>query len=795
MLRIQGSRHYHDWPPNGIFPVFVLHHGDNNEHALMKIIAQVLDIRMETMSLQNFDKDIGSHKLYKHPPAFVVFDLLTFMNNDTEANQFISLLMSNGYLSTDVDSQKYDYSFLFSELSHDGSIEEIRRILFQNLFVIMVKIPESFNGGLKSSPKEIARQLIDYYVEKSQRLGSAPDNTVHLLNLINNNNTVIFENPDYQSLYYYTKKHFEKRELFKDVIQAKIDFMLAFNLAILQSDNFDLKSTINSMEHFLSNLKGHLKVDEDLKIQIQCENPDIKPLFQSYDDFETAVKHFEPIIKKLNKTQTYYSFDVIHNEGEPSILITNFMGQYQNYQVNSAYLEETPSINFQNVVGMQKVKDRFNMIKSFYENPDMFKRYGAQPVNRILLAGEPGTGKTFVAKAFAGEIKLPFFSISASEITSQKYAGEGGTLLRDLFNKAKQMKPCIVFFDELDAFGNRENFQEGSVGYDAKAILNTFLVFLDGMSSDNDIIIGATNRVEDLDRALLRPKRFGTIIKTDGLTFDERKAMIQLHLDSSDCGDDYDAIFDFILSKTDEDTTPAIIEDIINEAKLIAIQNHEEELKLYHFEEVIENLIRGDRIGHITPKFKKTIAYHQSGRLIVHKLLIDFIGINEVSVSIREKSLGYLNLSSDGFSFEQLNPEHLIRIAIATISGAIAEHIKFGYWGLHAESDWEAAVFLLNKVIGNIELSNHDGDNILENALADDHYISESFKILLNKAMSFCKNEARRLLENNWTDVEIIAGRLIEKESLNKAEFERFLNLNQPLSESYLNLLIEQIES
>jgi cell division protease FtsH len=281
------------------------------------------------------------------------------------------------------------------------------------------------------------------------------------------------------------------------------------------------------------------------------------------------------------------------------------------------YMDNDVEVRFEDAAGVDEAKEELVEVINFLKEPERFTRIGGQIPRGILLVGPPGTGKTLLAKAVAGESRVPFFSLSGSEFV-EMFVGLGAARVRDLFKQAKNNAPCIIFIDELDALGKARGF--GTVGGhdEREQTLNQLLVELDGFSSNIGVILmAATNRPEILDPALLRPGRFDRQILVDRPDKQGRKEILKVHLKKITAADDLDVD---ILAGMTSGMVGADLANLVNEAALLSVRRNKDVVGMSEFEEAVERVVAGlekkNRL--INPKEKKIVAYHELGHAIVH---------------------------------------------------------------------------------------------------------------------------------------------------------------------------------
>ena len=437
---------------------------------------------------------------------------------------------------------------------------------------------------------------------------------------------------------------------------------------------------------------------------------------------------------------------------------------------------ENVKTTFDDVAGLDEEKQEMIEIVNFLKNPDEFYKMGAKIPRGVLLCGQPGTGKTLIAKAIAGEANVPFISMSGSEFI-EMFAGLGASRVRKLFEKAKKMSPAIVFIDEIDAIGARRTDASGAETENNQT-LNQLLVEMDGFDSDNTIIVlAATNRPEMLDKALLRPGRFDRQITIGLPDMTGREAILKIHAKGKKLAPDVD------LKAIAGDTagfTGAELENILNEAAIIATINKEEAITNKDIDDALKKVTVGvEKHSKImSDKDKKLTAYHEAGHAIVSRFLETQKDIKEVSIIPRGVAGGYTMYKTNEDKYYISKTEMLEKL-IALLGGRAAEKLILNDISTGASNDLEVAteaaknmvtIYGMSDKIGpisiNIEKDPYQmqlfGEN-MENA------IGQEVKALIDNAYL----QAQSLLMQHMDKLHELAALLIQKEVISAEEFEQ----------------------
>ena len=437
--------------------------------------------------------------------------------------------------------------------------------------------------------------------------------------------------------------------------------------------------------------------------------------------------------------------------------------------------ERKTKVRFKDVAGLDEEKEELIEIVDFLKTPEKFTKMGAKIPRGVLLYGKPGTGKTLIAKAIAGEANVPFISMSGSEFV-EMFVGLGASRVRKLFEKARKLAPCIVFIDEIDAIGARRTGNSGGESENNQT-LNQLLVEMDGFSSEETIIVlAATNRPEMLDKALLRPGRFDRQITIPSPDIRGRLEILKIHAKDKKISDNVN------LESIAEDTagfTGAELANILNEAAIIATINKHEEIENDDIEEAVKKVTVGlekkERV--ISDKDKKLTAYHEAGHAVVGRYLPTQSNVKEVSIIPRGVAGGYTMYKSDEDKYYISKTEMQERLT-ALLGGRAAEKLVLNDISTGASNDIEVATNIardmvtkygMSDVLGPIDFKGKEpyemqlfGENIGDK-------IGQEVKLLIDSAYE----RAQQLLVEHRDKLEIIAQTLLEKEKINETEFNK----------------------
>jgi cell division protease FtsH len=452
--------------------------------------------------------------------------------------------------------------------------------------------------------------------------------------------------------------------------------------------------------------------------------------------------------------------------------------------------DQSTKVTFEDVAGIDEAKEELGEIIEFLREPKKFTRLGGRIPKGVLLMGSPGTGKTLLARAIAGEADVPFFSISGSDFV-EMFVGVGASRVRDLFTQGKKNAPCIIFIDEIDAVGRHRGAGLGGGHDEREQTLNQLLVEMDGFESNEGVIlISATNRPDVLDPALLRPGRFDRQVVVPLPDIVGREKILKVHMKKTPVGPDVDRN---ILAKGTPGFSGADLENLVNEAALLAAKRDKEKIDMSDLEDAKDKVYMGleRKSKVIREEDRKTTAYHEGGHALVARLLPGTDAVNKITIIPRGRAAGitwFLPEESDFKYKDQLESE----LSVA-FGGRVAEEIVFNRISTGATNDIKQATDVAQKMVRSWGMSDDLGP--LSYAKNEEHIflgreiaqhrdyseatarkIDEEINNLIDKAY----NRAKKVLEENLDILHALAERLLEKETVMGAELDELICSMRP---------------
>ena len=605
--------------------------------------------------------------------------------------------------------------------------------------------------------------------------------------------------------------------IFRNVLTYALIFVVLIGVISLFKGQNEPSEEMNVKE-FMSALEG----DKISEMTMQPKNKIIRITGELKKDdkpFVVQVPDNNDIIANITDTANEKSVLKIEQEEQPSAFVSFLTmmlpflliglifffiftraqgggggGRVMNFGKSKAklYTEEQTKVRFTDVAGADEEKQELVEVVEFLKDPRKFSELGARIPKGVLLVGPPGTGKTLLARAVAGEAGTPFFSISGSDFV-EMFVGVGASRVRDLFENAKKNAPCIIFIDEIDAVGRQRGAGLGGGHDEREQTLNQLLVEMDGFEGNEGIImIAATNRPDILDPALLRPGRFDRQIPVNRPDLKGRVAVLKVHARNKPLAEDVDL-------KTIAARTPgfagADLENVLNEAALVAARHDKKVITMKEVDEAIDRVIAGPakKSRVISEKERKIVAYHESGHTIIGMVLDDADTVHKVTIVPRGQAGGYAVMLPKEDRFLATRPELFDRIT-GLLGGRVAEEIIFGrdHVSTGASNDFQRATAIAKQMITEYGMSEKIGptqfadggkDPFLGRDLSSDKNYSEAIAheidIETQSFINSCYERAKDILTEHREQLELIAEKLLEVETLNANEIKSLFDTGE----------------
>jgi cell division protease FtsH len=448
--------------------------------------------------------------------------------------------------------------------------------------------------------------------------------------------------------------------------------------------------------------------------------------------------------------------------------------------------ENVPKVTFDDVAGVNEAKQELQEVVEFLKNPRKFQALGAKIPRGVLLLGPPGSGKTLLARAVAGEAGVPFFHISGSDFV-EMFVGVGASRVRDLFDTAKANRPSLVFIDEIDAVGRQRGAGLGGGHDEREQTLNQLLVEMDGFDPNSGVIlIAATNRPDVLDPALLRPGRFDRRVVVDNPDAEGRKAILQVHTRGKPLADDVN--LDSLARRT-PGFSGADLANLVNEAALLAARRDKTKITMDEFEASVDRVIAGPerRSRLISEKEKRVVAYHEVGHALVMELLPNGDPVHKVSILPRGLALGY-TMALPGEDKYLTTRDELLDDITGLLGGRAAEQIVFQQMTTGANNDLDRATDIARRMVceygmseelGPITLGRRHGNPFLGRDIMEDRNyseeVAEKIDAEVRRIIESCYDRAVSILTEHRAKMDEISELLLERETIEREEFERLM--------------------
>jgi cell division protease FtsH len=449
--------------------------------------------------------------------------------------------------------------------------------------------------------------------------------------------------------------------------------------------------------------------------------------------------------------------------------------------------EDGNKTTFKDVAGLKEEKEEVQELIDFLKNPKKFQRLGARIPKGVLLVGPPGTGKTLLAKAVAGEAKVPFYYISGSDFV-ELFVGVGASRVRDMFKQAKQTAPCLIFIDEIDAVGRQRGTGLGGGHDEREQTLNQLLTEMDGFGTNEGIIIiAATNRPDVLDPALLRPGRFDRQVTVSLPDVREREEILKVHAKNKILDEKVK------LNRISERTpgySGADLENLLNEAALLAVRRNKANITMAEIDEASDRVLMGPAktSRKITDFEKKVVAYHEAGHAVTGIILPNGIEVHKITIIPRGMAGGYTQLLPKEEKTVIYTKDELLDQITTLLSGRVSEEVFLNEMSTGASDDFKKATKIARAMVteygmsdlGPVQFEQRSEDVFLGRDYTKSRNFSDTVALEIDqeirKIIGECYEKTKNILKTNKDLVDIIANTLIEKETLTKEEIEDIVN-------------------
>ena len=548
--------------------------------------------------------------------------------------------------------------------------------------------------------------------------------------------------------------------------------------------------------------KATLELNDNTKEQTQLpDNSKDDPLQQAVIAYNNANPTRQVVLKYEEQSATFSVIGSVLLSLLPVLLIGGFFfymmrqAQGTNNQALSfgksrarMFIGNKPTVTFEDVAGVDEAKQELTEVVEFLKYPEKFSTLGARIPRGVLLVGPPGTGKTMLARAVAGEAGVPFFSISGSEFV-EMFVGVGASRVRDLFDQAKRNAPCIVFIDEIDAVGRQRGAGLGGSHDEREQTLNQILVEMDGFDTGtNVIVLASTNRPDVLDPALLRPGRFDRQVVLDRPDIKGRKAILEVHVRGKPLDKNVELLR---IAQISPGFSGADLANVVNEAAILAARRNKKTIAQIDFEEALEKVALGPerRSRVITEKEKWIVAYHEAGHALCFKLLKHTNPVHKISIVARGMAMGVTWSLPQEDRYFRTRKEFEDDIA-AALGGWVAEQLHLGGdVTTGASNDIEKAShmarqmvtkFGMSEKLGPLQYGKSDELIFLGRQIQEERNYSEDVAKIIDAEVHDIVERARLraydVLTQNRDKLDLVVNKLIEQETLETEEFNRLFN-------------------
>lgn len=752
-------------------PIFIFSHPGYGASYVLRIMAKALGSSFLTVGDdQTQTADLVKESLKVAPPLIQVHGIRS-SDRTAAMNSIVSYCLHGHTVIGQIDA-----SSVFDEAQSSDVLDALLRKSF-----IFFRLTPPLQPA--DSTDYTAEEMVAMMRDSWKRLANESFSLMHVddafWTLIRDYNSVVFRRTPIRFLVRQLRDEFSTFRLAAPGLQPRhlepADEMRLAALFILERGYPSPKDIRGAARRFVLSLSADARNMTGL--ELHANEPEWQAIFR---DVETGSDDWLGRVENMARQFSYRGYrltaELAYDSASQKLRLQNLAERSPKAVTGGVFLQSRPTHRFRDVAGHEEAKTRFQQILTYFRDPEPFRRLGVIPPLRILLHGAPGTGKTLLAKALAGESGLPFFAISAGEFMTQEYAGQGAGLMRQFFQTAETCRPCIIFMDELDALGKRDSMSDSSAGVDYRATLNTLLTLLDGIQTIPDIlVIGATNRPDDIDSALTRPGRFGTHIEISKLTVRDRERLIRKNLAPEHCGDDYDELVRYFCRRTTGELSAAEIVQIITESKLQAIQEGQAKVTRDLLVATADRILLGKKLQPLQEDLRRSTAIHEAGHALLCRILLPEQKIDRVTIGHRETSLGLVRMLDDEEHLGLQSRDELLCHLLVRLGGVTAEEVIVGHWDLGGSDDFDMAVAMARHALSNLDLGGLGLRSIVRSRFESEAPMGGDMEELTVKMMEKCRRAVAELLQNHKEALLHLAEELERREDLDQEDVDGLL--------------------
>jgi cell division protease FtsH len=768
-----GLKRFEASPKRTQYPLFLFSQVGNGGSALISKMAEKALFRYITIDETHSLEDLGK-KLEDVPQAIIeVTGFNCYQPTGIHRHLFEYFLHGNLYIPENDTS----FESIFSSSSRD-----ITETLHRSIVIFHITIPKKIADQPDLTGEDIASSLRTMRKQKSD-MGIEYDIPEEFWHLISSQNSIVMSQPNCEHL--------------NEIVIQEIDYNVTFlksngivftmspetrhrlaMLVLMKTRNPNSKNVREQARQLVlkclqiksetSSLEGNI-----CELEIAKGNGDL-PVILNKNPLKT--ENWNELLETQLRAQNYggYTLDYDLETRKNGIKIDKYKLKFPKAVEEGHYLKPRPKERLDDVIGHDEAKKALAHILDYLKRPEKYHQMNVVPPLKIILYGPTGTGKTTLIRAFAGESGLPFFAVPCSDFLSQRWAGFGAMLIRSVFRAARRIRPCIVYLDEIDSFGDRDNHSSGDVGIEMRTNINTLLSELDGINNSQDIIIcAATNRIQDIDPALLRFGRFGTQIKVQDFTWLQRETLVRKHLHPDVCEGDFHSLINAIVCRTSSKLSPADIIRLITESKLSALDQSVSKVNLKLVNETLDNILFGNKIRPISQELRKAHAVHLAGHVLLTRLLMPEKRLNRISIGCRGDTHRILQFSEDEKNMveENMTRDEWIKTIIVFLGGPLAEQMLIGYWNVDMDNDFDLVCEMARIAVTDLGIGL--GLNAIINSrlgLSPDGFEQEQINLKIKQLVEDCRDQTLQMLKQYESELSALSNELEQKEDMDQCQ-------------------------